>query len=91
MATATLVQARIEPAIKEKAEKYFHSFGMDTATAIRIFFAKVAETGRIPFTIGLEAEDVYDSMVAEQAYQEYIDSGKKSKPISNLYEEFGIK
>ncbi|GHT72344.1 hypothetical protein AGMMS50262_00740 [Bacteroidia bacterium] len=90
MAT-TLVQARIDPVIKEKAEAYFHSFGMDSATAIRIFFAKVSETGRIPFTIGLETEDLYDAMVAEQAYQEYIDSGKKSKPINNLYKEFGIK
>jgi DNA-damage-inducible protein J len=93
MATA-LVQARIDPLIKEKAEAYFHSFGMDSATAIRIFFAKVLETGKIPFTIGAEAEDiedVYDAMVGEQAYQEYIDSGKKSNPISNLYKEFGIE
>ena len=90
MAT-TLVQARIDPVIKERAEAYFHSFGMDSATAIRIFFAKVSETGRIPFTIGLDDEDAYDAMIGEQAYQEYIDSGKQSKPISNLYKEFGIK
>ncbi|MDR3094575.1 MAG: type II toxin-antitoxin system RelB/DinJ family antitoxin [Bacteroidales bacterium] len=86
MAT-TLVQARIDPVIKERAEAYFHSFGIDTATAIRIFFAKVSETGRIPFTIGLEAEDVYDAMVAERAYQEYIDGGKKSRPFSELLKE----
>jgi addiction module RelB/DinJ family antitoxin len=53
MATV-LVQARIDSALKEKTEKYFHAFGMDTATAIRIFFAKVAETGSIPFTIGYD-------------------------------------
>ncbi|GHU55788.1 hypothetical protein FACS189411_04960 [Bacteroidia bacterium] len=86
MAT-TLVQARIDAALKEKTEKYFHSFGMDTATAIRIFFAKVAETGKIPFTIGLETEDFYDAIVAEQAYQEYIDCGKKSRPFSELLKE----
>jgi DNA-damage-inducible protein J len=90
MATTTLVQARIEPAIKEKAEKYFHSFGLDTATAIRIYFAKVAETGRIPFSIGLDPEDVYDAKIAEQAYQEYVDSGYKSHPISDLYKKYDL-
>jgi addiction module RelB/DinJ family antitoxin len=87
---AALVQARIDSALKEKAERYFHSFGMDTATAIRIFFAKVAETGKIPFTIGMETEDLYDAMVAEQAYQEYIDSGKKSRPFSELLKELDV-
>lgn len=90
MATTSLVQARIEPAVKEKAEAYFHSFGMDTATAIRIFFAKVAETGSIPFTIGIDAEDVYDAMIGEQAYAEYLASGKKSRPISELYKKYNI-
>ncbi|GHV63879.1 hypothetical protein FACS1894199_00830 [Bacteroidia bacterium] len=94
MATA-LVQARIDPIIKEKAEAYFHSFGMDCATAIRIFFAKVSETGRIPFTIGVDdtedAEDAYDAMIGEQAYAEYLASGKKSRPISELYKKYNIK
>jgi DNA-damage-inducible protein J len=89
MATA-LVQARIEPALKEKAEKYFHAFGMDTATAIRIFFAKVAETGMIPFTIGLDPEDVYDAKIAEEAYQEYVDSGYKSRPFPELLKELDL-
>ena len=59
MATTSLVQARIETSIKEKAERYFHSFGIDSATAIRIFFAKVSETGKIPFTIGLDIECLF--------------------------------
>jgi DNA-damage-inducible protein J len=90
MATTALVQARIEPALKQKAEQYFQAFGMDSATAIRIFYAKVAETGTIPFTIGINPEDMHDSKIAEQAYLEYLDSGKKSRPISELYKEFGI-
>lgn len=90
MATAALVQARIDLAIKEKAERYFHSFGIDTATAIRIYFAKVAATGCIPFTIGVDTEDAYDAMIGEQAYEEYLASGKKSRPISELYEKYNI-
>ncbi|MDR0506539.1 MAG: type II toxin-antitoxin system RelB/DinJ family antitoxin [Dysgonamonadaceae bacterium] len=90
MANTTLVQARIDPAIKEKAERYFHSFGMDTATAIRIFLVKVAETGSIPFTIGMDAEDAYDAMIGEQAYEEYLASGKKSRPFSELLKKYNI-
>lgn len=90
MATTALVQARIEPAIKEKAESYFQAFGMDTATAIRIFFAKVVETGSIPFTIGIEPEDMDDLRLAEIAYREYESSGKKSRPFSELVKELDL-
>lgn len=96
MATTALVQARVEPALKEKAERYFRSFGMDTATAIRIFLAKVAETGSIPFTIAVDtvdaedAEDAYDAMIGEQAYAEYVANGKKSRPFSELLKELEL-
>jgi addiction module RelB/DinJ family antitoxin len=90
MATATLVQARIDSAVKEKAENYFRLFGLDSATAIRIFFAKVADTGSIPFTIGLDPEDVYDAKIADEAYDEYVKSGYKSSPIENLYKKYEI-
>ena len=90
MSTASLVQARIDPVIKEKAESYFHSFGMDNATAIRIFYAKVAETGSIPFTIGVDVEDLYDAKIAEQAYAAYLASGKKSRPFSELLKELDL-
>ena len=90
MATTSLVQARIETSIKEKAERYFHSFGIDSATAIRIFFAKVSETGKIPFTIGLDAEDIHDAKVAENAYRKYEKDGKKSRPFSELLQELDL-
>lgn len=35
-------------------------------------------------------EDEYDICVAEEAYQDYIISGKKSRPISELREELGL-
>jgi addiction module RelB/DinJ family antitoxin len=90
MATSTLVQARMEPALKERAENYFHSFGIDSATAIRMFFTKVVETGRIPFTIGYDVEDLYDVRIAEMAYKDYEESGKKSRPFSELLKELDL-
>ena len=35
-------------------------------------------------------EDEFDIRVGEEAYQEYVADGKKSRPISELWEELGL-
>ncbi len=35
-------------------------------------------------------EDEYDIAVAEEAYTEYVNSGKKSRPISELWKELDL-
>ena len=35
-------------------------------------------------------EDEYDVVVAEEAYDEYVKSGQKSRPISELWEELDL-
>ncbi len=35
-------------------------------------------------------EDEYDIVVANDAYEEYVQSGKKSRPIEELWEELEI-
>ncbi len=35
-------------------------------------------------------EDEYDIAVGQAAYQEYVDSGKSSRPISELWRETGL-
>ena len=35
-------------------------------------------------------EDEYDIKVGEEAYKEYVDSGKKSRPFSELKKELGL-
>lgn len=35
-------------------------------------------------------EDEYDITAADEAYEEYIKSGKKSRPISELWKELDI-
>ena len=35
-------------------------------------------------------EDEYDIKVEEEAYKEYVDSGKKSRPFSELKKELGL-
>ncbi|GHV35752.1 hypothetical protein FACS1894178_6000 [Bacteroidia bacterium] len=59
MAATSLIQAKIDPEIKQKAERCLSAFGIDSATAIRIYFAKIAETGKIPFVVGFEDDDFW--------------------------------
>lgn len=35
-------------------------------------------------------EDEYDIVIGEEAYQEYIKSGKESRPFSELKKELGL-
>lgn len=35
-------------------------------------------------------EDEYDVAVYNEAYKEYVESGKKSRPIEELWQELGI-
>ena len=35
-------------------------------------------------------EDEYDIKVREEAYKEYVDSGKKSRPFSEIKKEIGL-
>lgn len=36
-------------------------------------------------------EDEYDIAVAEEAYDEYVKGGRKSRPISELWKEVGLE
>ena len=50
------LQVRLDRRLKEAAEEVFAEIGLDAATAVRIFFAKVARTRSIPFRLGEEPE-----------------------------------
>ena len=105
MANTALVQAKIDPKLKKEAEKCFSLFGLDSATAIRVFFSKVVQTNRIPFTIGFDPctetdkssyettpeEDAHDARVAERAYADYKANGRKSRPFVDLLKETGLQ
>ena len=69
----------IRLSVEEKAlaESYarLHSLSMGEAFK-RALFEKI--------------EDEYDIAVAEEAHAEYINSGKKSRPVSELWEELGL-
>ena len=59
---------------RELAESYakLHSFSLSEAFK-KALFEKI--------------EDEYDIALADEAYKEYLDSGKKSRPVEELWRE----
>jgi DNA-damage-inducible protein J len=51
MANTALVQVRVEPDLKEIVDNVLADNGLDIPTAVRIYFAKIARTGGIPFDV----------------------------------------
>lgn len=45
------IQVRIDEKLKKRVEKIFENLGLDTASAVRIFFMKVVQMGGIPFDV----------------------------------------
>ncbi len=48
---SAIVQVRVEPALKQKADALFRNIGLDTTTAVRLFFTQSILRGNIPFEI----------------------------------------
>ncbi|MEK7218016.1 MAG: type II toxin-antitoxin system RelB/DinJ family antitoxin [Patescibacteria group bacterium] len=58
------IQVRMDEKLKNRAEKIFESLGLDTPTAIRIFFAKVVADEGIPFSLGWREEQYSKEQLA---------------------------
>ena len=56
------INVRIEPNVKKKAEKIFHTIGLSTAEAIRLFYKQVCLQQRIPFELKIPNEKTIQAM-----------------------------
>jgi len=51
MSKTSTVRARIEPRLKEEAEKLFHKLGLTTTQAITLFYRQVKLRKGLPFDV----------------------------------------
>ncbi len=83
------LQVRMERSLKEEAEEVFAAMGLDTTTAVRIFFTKVARTRRIPFRLSAEPEFTPEQEARiMEAWEESKDPANLSGPFSSAAELF---
>jgi DNA-damage-inducible protein J len=50
------VRARIEPELKEKAERVFRDLGLSPTQAIRLFYKQVELRNGLPFSVAIPTE-----------------------------------
>ncbi len=50
MSKEALLQVRLDPALKQEAERLYSSMGMTLSEAVRLFLAKSVDDQRLPFT-----------------------------------------
>lgn len=76
------LQIRIDRDLKESADEVFYELGLDAATAVRMFFTKVAKTRSIPFKLKVEPE------FTPQAEAKILAAWEESKDPANLIGPF---
>jgi len=88
-ADAVKLQVRMDRSLKEEAEEVFAEMGLDTTTAVRIFFTKVAKTRSIPFQLKAEPEFTpeQEARILEAA-EESKDTANLSGPFASVEELF---
>jgi len=86
---AVKLQVRMDRSLKQEAEEVFAEMGLDTTTAVRIFFTKVARTRSIPFRLSAEPEFTHEQEARIlEAWEESKDPANLSGPFSSVEKLF---
>ena len=78
------IQVRLDERLKKRVEKIFAEIGVDTPTAVRMFFMKVAATGEIPFPLKAYEEDHYTPKQLK-ALDHLAEQAMKGKGVSRAF------
>lgn len=89
MSDSVKLQIRLDRNLKEAADDVFADLGLDAATAVRLFFTKVAKTRSIPFRLKAEPEFSPEAEARIlQAWEESKDPKNLIGPYENVHEMF---
>lgn len=81
MTKETIVRARIEPELKERAERVLGQLGLSTSQAITLFLRQVALRQGLPFPVELPNAETLETF-------RDTDKGKNLKRFANADELF---
>jgi DNA-damage-inducible protein J len=72
MTASALVQARIDPALKERASEVLENMGLTVSDAVRILLTRIAREGALPFelTIDPAAHDAWFRAKVREALED---------------------
>ena len=82
------IQVRIDEKLKKQVEKILKRVGLNTSTAIRIYFKKIALTGGIPFDLRGDLEAPPESWQFPWTQKEIYEAMRESRDPKNVYGPF---
>lgn len=86
MAKSATIRARIQPKLKEEAERIFEDLGLSTTQALTLFYRQVSLRRGLPF-------DVVIPKSATQKTFDDTDAGRNlvvCKDVSDMFKKLGI-
>ncbi len=84
MKTAT-ARARINPEVKEKAERILHDLGLSVSGAFELFYRQVIINKGLPFDVKLPNDVTIGAIQDSRSGR-----GKRFKDADSLFEDLGI-
>ncbi len=86
MAASVVVQAQVDPAVKERAAAVLEEMGITISEAIGIFLTRTAEEGALPFEVA-DDPSAHDAWFRAQV-QEALDDRRPPIPSDVVESEF---
>lgn len=86
MSKSATVRARLEPELKEKAEKILERIGLNTTQAITLFYRQIELSNGMPFDLVIPTRTTLNTMEA-------TDSGKElilCEDAEDMFKKLGI-
>ena len=82
MHKAAIINTRIEPKLKTKAEAILHKVGLTSAEAVRLFYKQICLQRGLPFDVKIPNKETLKAM-------HDADTGKtrKAKSVDALFED----
>jgi DNA-damage-inducible protein J len=86
MPETALVQARIDPAVKERASEVLGQMGITVSDAVRILLTRTANEGALPFEL-LQSSEAHDAWFRAKV-QEALDDPRPAIPHEQVEAHF---
>lgn len=84
MAKSAMINARVEPKLKQEVEGIFREIGLNTTQAVTLFFRHVKNYRGLPFDVKIPNETTRKAIAEARKGK-----GNKFKSTDALFEELG--
>jgi len=86
MSKTATVRARLEPKLKDHAERVFHRLGLNSTQAITIFYRQVELRGGLPFDVAIPTPTTRRTFEATDAGQDLV----LCRDADDMFKQLGI-